>query len=514
MRESSYLVSTLILTATLFLGSVPSVSQAANSIQISQLPSAPTPQTPPNPQTAGPEQGQTAPTGNSTTPTQNPALPYAGAPTAQSPSTMSAPSNASSGTSTAGAPRLALKDAEALAIKNNPQISVARLLALASHQVTREVRSSLWPQAVGNITGADQKDSSRIAAGLLNSPQVFEKVSAGVMVTQLMTDFGRTNNLISSANYAEKAENQNASATQQQILLAVNQAFFNALQAQAVLTVAQETVKERQTVADQVGTLYKNKLKSELDYSFASVNLAQAQLLLLDAENNQNATLATLSMVLGYSTEQNYQLVEETSPLTAPPANLDILIAQAFADRPEILSLQYQVQSAKRFQTAERDLLFPTIEAMGTVGVTPVGNPVVAPSPIAFNNTYAAVGANMQIPLFNGFLYFARAKEASLKTRATDERLRHMRDLISRDVRTSWLNANTAYQRLSVTQQLLREAKLALDLAQARYKLGLGSIVELSQAQLQETQAEISFAEAGYDYRLSLAVLTYETTGI
>jgi acetylornithine deacetylase/succinyl-diaminopimelate desuccinylase-like protein len=89
-----------------------------------------------------------------------------------------------------------------------------------------------------------------------------------------------------------------------------------------------------------------------------------------------------------------------------------------------------------------------------------------------------------------------------------------MRNLISRDVRTSWLNANTAYQRLAVTQQLLDQAKLALELAQSRYKLGLGSIVELSQAQLQETQAEISSTQAGYDYRLSLAILAYETTGI
>ncbi len=410
--------------------------------------------------------------------------------------------------------RLSSKDAEALAIKNNPQISVARLLALASHQVTREVRSNLWPQAVGNITGVDSEAGTRITAGLLNNPTVYERAAAGVVVTQLITDFGRTTSLISSAKYAEKAENQNAAATQQQILLAVDKAFFTALQAQAVLAVARQTVKERQTVADQVGALYKSKLKSELDFSFASVNLAQAQLLLLDAENNQNATLATLSMVLGYPTQQDFQLVGDTAPLSAPPASVDPLIAEAFSLRPEILSLQLQYQSAKKFQSAERDLLFPTIQAMGAVGFTPVGNPVVAPYASALNNTYGAVGANMEIPLFNGFQYFARSKEATFRAQATDERLRDMRDLISRDVRTSWLNANTAYQRLSVTQQLLQQARLALDLAQARYKLGLGSIVELSQAQLQETQAEITYAEAGYDYRLSLAVLTYETTGI
>jgi outer membrane protein len=409
---------------------------------------------------------------------------------------------------------LTLKDAEALALKNNPQMSVARLIALASQQVTREVRSNLWPTATGDLTGVDSQSGSRITAGALNNPIIYERLAAGLMVTQLLTDFGRTTNLVSSANFAAKAENENAQATKEQILLAVHRAFFNALQAHAVLTVAQETVKQRQTVADQVGALYKSNLKSELDFSFANVNLAQAQLLLLDAQNNQDATQATLSLVLGFPTLQKFQLVEETGPLSPPPGNVDDLISQAFSLRPEIRSLQFQYQAAKKFQTAERDLLFPSIRAMGAVGVTPIGNPAVAPSPSALNNTYGAVGGNVEIPLFNGFQYIARAREANLRAQATDERLRDMRNLISRDVRTSWLNANTAYQRLAVTEQLLEQAKLALELAQSRYKLGLGSIVELSQAQLQETQAAISYTQAGYDYRLNLAILTYETTGI
>ncbi|HXM59559.1 MAG TPA: TolC family protein [Terriglobales bacterium] len=420
-----------------------------------------------------------------------------------------------SASQTPGAPMpLTLAQAEALAMKNNPQISVGRLLALASVQVTREVKSNLWPTATGDLTGVDAQSGSRITAGALNNPIIYERFAAGVMVTQLITDFGRTTNLISSANYASKAENQNAMASKEQILLAVNRAFYNALQAHALVTVAQQTLGERQTVTNQVEALFKSKLKSELDFSFASVNLAQAKLLLLDAQNNENAAFATLSMVLGFSSLQDFQLVEDTNPLAPPPGNVDDLISQAFSDRPEILSLQFQYQSARKFQTAERDLLFPTIRAMGAVGDTPVGNAAVVPSPSPLNNTYGAIGGDIEIPLFNGFLYTARAREANLRAQATQERLRDIRNLISRDVRTSWLNANTAYQRLSVTQQLLQQANLALSLAQSRYNLGLGSIVELSQAQLQQTQAEITFAQAGYDYRLSLAVLTYETTGI
>ncbi len=402
---------------------------------------------------------------------------------------------------------LSLKQAEALALQNNPQISVARLTALASQEVTREVRSNLWPTAVANLTGVDSQDNSRITAGALNNPIIYERAAAGVMVSQLITDFGHTTNLAASAKFAAKAEDQNAMATKEQILLAVDQAFYGALQAHAVLTVAQQTVGARQTVADQVEALFKSQLKSQLDFSFASVNLAQAKLLLLDAENNENAALANLSAVLGYATVQNFQLVEETTAITSPPGNVDDLISQAFAMRPELLALGFQFQSAQKFQSAEHDLFYPTIEAVGAIGDTPVRNPVLS-------NWYGAVGVNIGIPLFNGFLYSARSREADLRAQATQERLLDLRNRISRDVRTSWLNANTAYQRVSVTQQLLDQASLALDLAQTRYRLGLSSIVELSQAQLQQTQAQISNAQAGYDYRLALAVLRYQTTGI
>ena len=327
------------------------------------------------------------------------------------------------------------------------------------------------------------------------------------MVNQLITDFGRTTNLAASANYAAKAENQNAVATKEQVLLAVDQAFYSALQAHAVLTVAQQTVSARQTVSDQVEALFKSKLRSQLDFSFASVNLAQAKLLLLDAENNQDAALAALSAVLGYPGVHNFQLIEDTTPVASPPGNVDDLIASAFAMRPEILALDFQYRSAEKFQSAEHDLFYPTIEAVGVMGDTPVRNPVLS-------NWYGAVGVNVAIPLFNGFLYSARSREAHLKTEATQDRMLDLRNRISRDVRTSWLNANTAYQRVAVTQQLLDQASLALDLAQTRYKLGLSSIVELSQAQLQQTQAQISSTQAGYDYRLALAVLRYQTTGL
>ncbi|GAC1504993.1 MAG: Cu(+)/Ag(+) efflux RND transporter outer membrane channel SilC [Terriglobales bacterium] len=402
---------------------------------------------------------------------------------------------------------LSLKDAETLAIKNNPQLTVAKLNALASQQVTREVRSNLWPTAVANLTAVDANPGSRITAGALNNPVIYQRAAAGATISQLITDFGHTTNLIASARLSAKAEEQNALATREQILLAVDQAFYSALQARELLRVATQTVSARQTVSDQIQALFNSKLKSQLDLSFANVNLAQAKLLLLDSENNENAALATLSMILGYPNMQNFQLVPDTASITQPPGNVDDLISQAFTARPEIMSLDFQYQSAQKLQAAQRDLLFPSIRAVGAAGDTPIRNPVVS-------SWYGAVGVNVEIPVFNGFLYNARSREATLRAQATRERLSDLKNRIARDVRTSWLNANTAYQRVDVTQQLLSQANLALDLAQTRYNLGLGSIVELSQAQLQQTQAQISGAQAVYEYRLSLAVVQYETTGI
>jgi outer membrane protein len=402
---------------------------------------------------------------------------------------------------------LSLKDAEALALKNNPAISVARLNALASEQVTRGVRSSLWPQAYANLTAVDARNNSRITAGALNNPIIYTRAAGGATVSQLITDFGHTTNLVASARLQAKAEAENAAATRQDVLLAVDQAFYSTLQAHAVLRVAEQTVASRQLLADQVSALTNSKLKSDLDLSFANVNLAQAKLLYLDALNNVKASEAALSAILGYSTLEIFELVNDADPLTQPPADVNQLIADAFAKRPEILALEFQSESAEKLHRAEHDQLYPTISALGAFGDSPVRDDRVY-------GPYGAVGVNVEIPVFNGFLYSAKSHEADLRAQAATQRLMDLRNRISRDVRTSWLTASTAFDRVSVSEQLLAQANTALDLAQTRYKLGLSSIVELSQAQLQQTQAEIGSAQAGYEYRLALSVLRYQTSGL
>jgi len=397
---------------------------------------------------------------------------------------------------------LTLEQAEAIALKNNPQITIGKLRALQAQQYVRETRSFLLPTASLNLTGVDADSGSRLAAGFLNNPTLFTRAATGTAVNQLVTDFGRTTNLVSSSQYHAKAEDQNAAATKADIILAVDQAFYGALETKALVTVAQQTVETRQLLTDKIKALTDAKLKSDLDLSFTQVQLAQGKLLLLEARNNYESSLATLSAILGYPEEQSFQLIEETVSIAPPTPDVNQLILQGLHQRPEIAALEDEVASAEKFGRAEHDLQRPTVNALGAVGVAPVRDNQVS-------NWYGAIGVNINIPVFNGFLYSARAKAADFQTEVNRQKLVDLRNKIARDIRISWQDSNRAFERLTVTKQLREQASLSLDLAQARYNLGLGSIVEFTQAVLQKTEADITDTDARYQYRLTQITLAY-----
>jgi outer membrane protein len=399
------------------------------------------------------------------------------------------------------AQKLTLDQARAIALARHPGIGSAQYLARAAKATVGEARSSYFPLAYGSITTAGSIPSSRIAAGALNNPVIYNRYSNGVAVSQLVTDFGRTGNLVESARLRARAAEENVEVSREDVLLAVTRAYFAALRAQAVLAVAQKTVSERELVARQVEALERNKLKSGLDLSFANVNLAEARLFLAQSEGDVEASYATLSAALGYPSQRSFELAEAEVP-GAPPA-MDALVSQALAQRPDLSRERYSAESLRKFARAERDLWFPTINTVAAAGVTPYHQAALA-------DRYAAAGLNINIPIFNGRLFNQRRAEADLRAKAETENLRALEDQVARDVRIAWLNAKTAFDRLALTRQLLDQANLALKLAQGRYDLGLGSIVELSQAQLSQTQAEIEQTSAKYDYQIQSAVLNYE----
>jgi outer membrane protein len=406
---------------------------------------------------------------------------------------------------TAGPP-LTLEQAHALALKNHPQVLAAQATYLRSDQFIREARSAYFPTINGEVTGAQANLSARLGAGALNDPRLFNHFGSGLALTQLITDAGRTNNLVANARLMAQASRDTYQATRYDVLLAVDQAYYEVLLSQQLVKVAQQTVATRTTVTDQVSELAKNKLRSQVDLSFAQVNLSNAKLMLLRAQNRLETAYAGLAQALGAQQPVAYQLANQPLPPTVPE-NPETLVTQAIQDRPELASLRAQQEADQKMVYAERDLKRPTVGLIAVGGALPYINPGNANSDIP--KGYESVAINVQIPVFNGHLFSARRQAAEYQLQATEQRVRDLQNRVARDVKTSWENARTAYQAISTTQQLLDEANLALDLAQGRYKLGLASIVELTQAQLGQTEAEVENLSAKYEYQETYAALQY-----
>jgi outer membrane protein len=398
--------------------------------------------------------------------------------------------------------RLTLAEAERLAIQNNPQFSAARFNAAAANQLPLEYRAGYYPSVAGAVTAVGADSGSRLAAGALNNPVIYNRVGTGLIVNQLVTDFGRTRQLIDSAKLHAQAQDQATEVTRANILMATARAYFSVLRARAVLTVAEQTVAARQLVSDQVTALANSNLKSQLDVSFANVNLADAQLLLSQAQNSVKAAEADLAAALGLPAQTSFALQEEPPPRTLP-TSVDPLVAQALQDRPELKDLRLEQSAAEATAKAEHALFYPTVGVTGTAGFVPTGESAVP-------GRYGAIGVNLNIPVFNGGLFRARQTEAELKAKAATDNVNDMANRITRDVKVAYLDAQTAFDRVGLTDQLLRQAQLALDLARGRYDLGLSSIVELSQAQLNLTSAQIGSASARYDFQTQRTILDYQ----
>ena len=399
--------------------------------------------------------------------------------------------------------RLTLAEAEKLAMRNNPRIAAAKLNAAASYQVPVEFRANAQPTLFGSVTGVGADSGSRLAAGGLNNPVVYNRLGSGLTISQLITDFGRNTNLVESAKLRAQAQDQVTETTRAQILLTTDRAYFAVLRAQSVLKVAEQTVDARKLVVDQVSALAQSNLKSQLDVSFASVNLSDAKLLLASARNDIQAAEAQLLTAMGIPGQKSIALTEEPMPDFLPD-QVEPLVQSALQKRPELANIRLEQSAAERFAQAERALQYPTIGLFGTAGFVPAGQEAIP-------GKYGAVGVNVNVPVFNGGLFKARRTEADLRAKAVAQNGNDLANRIARDVKVAYLNAVTAYERVGLTAQLLEQATLALNLSQSRYDLGLSSIIELSQAQLNLTSAQIVSASAKYDYQAQRSVLAFET---
>ena len=389
-----------------------------------------------------------------------------------------------------------------MALANQPRILAAQLRSRASLQRIREARSFYLPTAVFNATGVRVADpGTATAAGNITTSSISDRFAYGGNLTQLVTDFGRTSALVGSQRSNAQAQADFATLTRAQVRLNVRDAYYQVLGGEAVLRAAQASQANRHLIARQLNALAQGQLRSTLDVNFAEVLASEADLAVVQAQSVVAQQRARLTTAMGATRTLAAALVEPMAPqpLASDP---DALVPQAQGQRADVSAVEAQQHAAQQFAAAERKLSYPTLNVLGAAGQIPFHDHTL-------QGDYAAAGFNLNIPIFNGGLFAARRTEATLEANARSQDVQELHLEVTEQVRDAWFQADEAFKSLNVTARLIAQSQEALRLAQTRYDAGLGSIVELNEAQLNETSAEISAASANYTYLSRRAQLDF-----
>lgn len=406
-------------------------------------------------------------------------------------------------TDTSAIAPLSLADAEQIALKNQPRMLAAQLRARSAGERIHEARAALFPTVAFNATGVEVADTgTSIAAGNITTSAVSDRFAYGANLAQLVTDFGRTSALVSSAKSIAQAQASVATLTRAQVRLNVREAYFQVLGAESVLRAARAAEDNRHLIVRQLSALAQSELRSTLDVNFASVLESQAQLAVVRAQSLVAQQRARLATAMGSSQILSAPLADvqaDADPLPPDPGDMAKL---ADAQRADLNAMRSQEHAARQFALSEKRLSYPTLNVLASAGQLPFHDHTV-------HDNYAAAGFNLNIPVLNGGLFGARRAEANLEAQARSKDVQQLRLEVSEQARNAWYRADEAFRSLAVTARLVSQSREALRLAQDRYDAGLGSIVELNEAQLNETSSEISAADAQYTYLSRRAELDF-----
>ena len=397
---------------------------------------------------------------------------------------------------------MTLSQAETIALANQPRMMAAQLRARAAVARIREARSAYFPTAAFDATGVRVADTgTSTAAGAITTSSLSDRFAYGGQLTQLVTDFGRTSALVGSSRSNAQAQEDLATLTKAQVRLNIRVAYYQVLGAEAVLRAAQAAQSNRHLVARQLNALAQSELRSTVDANFAEVLASEADLAVVQARSEVAQQRAHLTTAMGATQTIHTALIEPDTPDALPP-DPDSLQSAAQNQRADLDAAEAQQRASQQFASAEKRLSYPTLDVGGAAGEIPYHDRTL-------HDNYAAAGFNLSIPIFNGGLFAARRAEAESEANARINDVRELHLEVTEQVRDSWQRANEAFQSLSVTARLVAQTKEALRLAQARYDAGLGSIVEFNEAQVNETSAEISAADANYTYLTRRAELDF-----
>lgn len=423
--------------------------------------------------------------------------------------TISAYAQAEIGTSASDSlPRgsfLGLRQALEVALQKHPILEEASASMRAATARTEQTKSLYYPQVYANVDSS--AGSGRInprfliGGGLLQSN--LSAYTAGVIANQRLYDFGYTRSLVKSSQLAERAQEQDIQARRAVIALNVQRLYYNSLKRRKLVQIAEETVRERGVIKNQIEGLYRQQLKSKLDLDLVQVELTNAESLLVKARNDVKASFADLNRAMGIAGTDDYVL--EDLPIEVRPQRaLETLISESLA-HPEIRKAKELIASSQARVTAMKRQHLPTISALASGGDYETFD---TNRSLATGGWWTA-GAFISMPLFTGFLIENQVREAAAQQSAAQAGSLNIEQALIQQVTTSYLDTITLAQQIKLAEEQVKTAQEALQLAKQRYRLGLGSVVEVTQAEVAVTSAQTRLADAQYDYKIAEVTLAY-----
>ena len=401
---------------------------------------------------------------------------------------------------------LGLQQAIEAGLQHHPLIQEANAGLLASSAKTDQVRSLYYPQVYANADGS--AGSGRInprfvtPAGGLLQPNL-SSYTAGLLASQRIYDFGFTQNLVESSEYGERAHEQEVTARRARVTVEVQRSYLNSLKRQQLVRIAEETVRERGIIAGQIETLYRQQLKSKLDLNLVRLELVNAESLLIRNRNDLKASFSNLNRTMGIAGSDDYTL-EDIDIDVATHRALGELITDSLA-HPELKRAKEQMAAAEAKKRAMKSQYLPTVSAIASGGYYDTFDSSRA---VATGGWWAA-GGLVSMPIFTGGLIENQVKEAAAQEAVALAHSTSIEQALTEQVTNSYLDTVTFAQQIKLGQELVKTAQEALSLAKQRYKLGLGSIIEVTQSEVGLTAAQTQLAEAQYDYKIAEVTLAY-----
>lgn len=405
---------------------------------------------------------------------------------------------------------LGLKEAVEVALQQHPVIQVANANLKAAQARTEQTRSLYYPQVYADFAtaagvGGINPRFVTPAGSMLR--QNLSQYTGGVIANQRLYDFGFTSNLVESSERAATAQEQDINARRAFVELNVQRVYLGSLKHRRLVQIAEDTIRVRGAIRSQVEALYRQQLKSKLDLDFVHVELTNAESALVKARNGLKASFADLNRAMGVAGSDDYVLEDIPTEIRSLPL-LDSLIESSRL-HPELKKAQEQRRSAEAKLKATKKQYLPTVNAIASAGDFEVFDTDRRER----TGAWWAASAVLSFPLFTGFLIENQVVEAKAQQSAADATATDIEQILTQQVTASYLDLLSLAQQIKLGEELVKTANEALQLSRERYKLGLSSVVEVTQSEVSLTAAQTKLAEAQYDYKIAEVTLAYSAGG-